>query len=169
MKILMLLDLQNDFLKQDGRLPVHAHYSEKIIDYLNNQIDYSEFDEVISVENSFSKYDVIGNLFRKWSAIKGTRGQRFDDRLKVKPDKRFYKSFPNALSNKELKHYLMDRRPDGIYVAGVFTHQCVLSTIKGLLKITADIILIPEACGAGTDQDHRKGIEKIRQLGIKIG
>ncbi len=167
MKILLLLDLQNDFLKQDGRLPIHADYSQKIIDYLNTRLNYSDFDEVISVENSFSKYDVFGNIFRNWSAIKGSRGQKLDDRLNIKPDKVFFKSFPNALSNKQLKQYLVDNRPDGIYVAGVFTHQCVLSTIKGLLKITKDITLIPEACGANTEQNHRKGIEKIKKLGIK--
>lgn len=168
MKILLLLDLQNDFLRQEGRLPVQFLYSKKIIDYLNNRVKSSDFDEVISVENNFSKYDIVGNFFRKCSAIKGSSGQQFDDRLKIQPDRTFYKSLPNALSNKELKQHLRDMCPDSIYVAGVFTHQCVLSTIKGLLKITKDITLISEACGANTEQNHHKGIEKIKQLGIKI-
>ncbi len=43
------------FLKKDGRLPIHADYSQKIIDNLNTRLNYSDFDigSFLLVEKDF--------------------------------------------------------------------------------------------------------------------
>jgi len=51
-----------------------------------------------------------------------------------------------------------------VVVAGVLTDQCVSSTVRGLADESFSVILVEDACAAGTDAIHTAELATLNLL-----
>ena len=59
------------------------------------------------------------------------------------------------LSNMGIKHVIM---------AGIFTDQCVSSTVRSLADESFNVVIVEDCCAAGTDELHYKELEIINMI-----
>lgn len=162
----LILDIQNDFMAKDGKLPISPIQSRDIINKINmllSILTQSEV-EVVYIGNEFKKSDTIANWFRNNAAIKGTDGAKLDSNLNIINNNYFSKSSPDAFSNKSFDQYLREQKISKLIIAGVFADQCVLSTVKGGLNRKYEVYVISDAIGAKNDSDIEKAIKAYKKL-----
>jgi nicotinamidase-related amidase len=51
-----------------------------------------------------------------------------------------------------------------VICAGIFTDQCVSSTVRSLADESYQVIVLEDCCAAATDQLHRKELEIINMI-----
>lgn len=167
---LLVMDMQRDFLRSDGRMPVDRNQVEPLIEAVNTLIDEHEekvFD-VLFVANAFSPYDVIGNLFRNFAAVAATERAALDSRIRFEKPNIFFKRQPDAFTNPKLDEYLRANKLDHLVITGVFADQCVAATSQGAINRNYKVTLIKEAV-ASIDNDARdKALKKLKEKGATV-
>jgi len=68
---LLLIDLQIDFLADNGRMPVGGANAERVISVANRLVELFEERRwpIIVIFNQFKQSDFLGNFFRRYAAI----------------------------------------------------------------------------------------------------
>jgi nicotinamidase-related amidase len=131
---LLVLDIQRDFLRADGRLPVDQRRAPALIESVNAVIAAAESAGVlvVDIENAFPMFSVA-NIFRRFSAIKGSAGALPDERVR-RGGVSLPKWSSNAFGNPELKSLLDSRGIRNLIVAGVHANGCVRATVNSALR-----------------------------------
>jgi nicotinamidase-related amidase len=80
---LLLIDFQDDFLSDSGRMPVARNQVSAVIAAANAAIDQSQVagDLILKIGNEFRPSDVVGNAVRHHAAIAGSPGSKWDPRV----------------------------------------------------------------------------------------
>jgi nicotinamidase-related amidase len=79
----MILDIQNDYFSDRARMPVAKHQIKTTLKSINNLIKSAEKSNVsiLYIRNEFERTQLISNLLRKFTALKGSVGAELDERL----------------------------------------------------------------------------------------
>ena len=168
---LILIDLQRDFLREDGAKPIANSHVAPVIQTANDASDHARGQAmaVVWVGNAFSKNDLIGNWARDNAAVEGTRGAEFDHRVvRAKLEPTFEKSQPDAFSNEALDWYLREQNVGHIYITGVHADQGVLMTVKGARNRGYTVSVIREGLGAESNEDLKDVVEAYRGVGADV-
>jgi nicotinamidase-related amidase len=51
-----------------------------------------------------------------------------------------------------------------VVCAGIFTDQCVSSTVRSLADESFSVVVVEDCCAAGTEELHRKELEIIHMI-----
>jgi len=167
---LLILDMQNDFLKPDGKLPIDRGQAPKILEAINRLLTYlpGKGIEVVYIGNEFSKSDTVANWFRNKAALQGTEGAELTEDLTLVNNSYFAKNQPDAFSNHAFDQYLRKKKVTKLLIAGVFADQCILSTVKGALQRKYGVYVIADAIGAKTDRDLDKALQKFNSMDVQV-
>ena len=148
-KALVVIDMQPDFYPSDK---VISNCRKQIKDAIKKSID------IIFVE-----YKSFGpTLTDLKEPIKKAKYGRVSTRTKTRMDGSL--QVKNIVS--KLRH-----KVDSLVCCGIFTDQCVYSTVKGLNKRlpTARIEVVAKACASDFPSYHIKGLANMRKLpNVKI-
>ncbi|MCP4676327.1 MAG: cysteine hydrolase [Deltaproteobacteria bacterium] len=167
---LLLMDMQVDLVDKDGRLPVDQGQVPAMLAATNGLLARAQERgvEPIYVINTFSKWDVIGNLFRNQAVIAGSKGARLDPRLKVVSKALFAKDMPDAFTNLEFDEHLRKRQINHIVMAGVFADQCVRATAIGALNRGYKVTVLKEAVAAASTEDRDQAYRDLEEDGATV-
>jgi nicotinamidase/pyrazinamidase len=173
MKVLFIVDVQNDFLP-GGSLP--APRGNKIIDKINRIMD--QFDLVLA---SRDWHPEDSKHFERWPphCIRNTRGAAYPDELDAgKIEKDFLKGTGNMddgysafeATTEDLDDYLRKRNITELYLAGLTTEYCVKSTALDALQKGYKTYVIANATAGVEAQpgDEQKAIREMDTAGVKI-
>ncbi len=169
-KALVVMDMQQDFVSPQARLPIASSQVPSVIDAVNRAAQTFDQSErpVIYVANAFDPDDTIANWFRNDAALAGTSGAELDSRVDVRSTDLYYKSEPDAFSNTDLDQALRERHIGHLVFVGVFADQCLYWSARGALNRGYQVTVIAEGVGAATDGDRRDALEDLRALGVQI-
>jgi nicotinamidase-related amidase len=78
------------------------------------------------------------------------------------------KTTDSAVTGTTLRLLLANLRVRHVVVAGVFTDQCVSSTVRSLADESFDVVLVDDACAAATDELHRAELTIINNLYCQV-
>src|SRR5579864_8527350 len=109
---LLVLDLQRDFLEDDGRMRIARAQVEPLLAATNATIDAAAASgvPVIYIVNRYPRSHRLLNFFRGGAAVEGTRGAELDPRVHVAPGAAVVAKWSNdAFSNPELGALLEQR------------------------------------------------------------
>lgn len=148
MKALLIVDVQNDFVK-GGTLAVEN--AEEVVPVINKLID--KFDLVLATQDWHPDESVH---FDKWPAhcVAGTYGAELHPDLhKEKIDQSFLKGTGNKddgysafeAINVDLASYLRDKEVSKLYACGIALEFCVKSSALDALKEGFKVFLIRDA------------------------
>lgn len=170
-KVLLVLDMQRDFVLPDGAYPIDSLQSKDLIVYIESRVkEYQKTQsEVVYVNNEFSPGDLIGNWFRNSSAIQGTPGAELVPTLQSPQNVIYTKSSPDAFSNEKFDQYLRDLQVTDIEIVGVYADQCVSSTIRGGQARGYQFHVNPAGLGASNRETLSESVKTMGEMGVQVG
>jgi nicotinamidase-related amidase len=74
------------------------------------------------------------------------------------------KTTDSALTGTNLRLVLHNVGIKNVIMAGIFTDQCVSSTVRSLADESYNVIVLEDCCAAGTDELHDKELEIINNI-----
>ena len=74
------------------------------------------------------------------------------------------KTTDSALTGTSLRLMLHNIGITDVIVAGIFTDQCVSSTVRSLCDESFSVVVVHDACAAATDELHRHELEIINMI-----
>jgi biuret amidohydrolase len=74
------------------------------------------------------------------------------------------KTTDSALTGTNLRLILSNMGIQHVVVAGIFTDQCVSSTVRSLADESFNVIVVEDCCAAATDELHRHELEIINMI-----
>jgi nicotinamidase-related amidase len=74
------------------------------------------------------------------------------------------KTTDSALTGTNLRLMLANMGIRNVIVTGIYTDQCVSSTVRSLADESFNVIVVEDCCAAGTDDLHRNELEIINMI-----
>jgi biuret amidohydrolase len=74
------------------------------------------------------------------------------------------KTTDSALTGTNLRLILHNLGIKTVVCAGIFTDQCVSSSVRSLADESYQVIVLEDCCAAATDELHRKELEIINMI-----
>jgi nicotinamidase-related amidase len=167
-----MIDLQRDFLEQDGgRMPVDSHGAAAVINVANQVLAKRLLPEAlpILVQNEFPISDRLGNFFRHDAAIAGSPGAALDSRIRISGSQEVIKKCrPSAFTNAALESMLRERGVRDLYILGVFAEGCVRATACDAVARGYTVRVIEDAVATNSELKKRFGLWAMRRAGATL-
>lgn len=74
------------------------------------------------------------------------------------------KTTDSALTGTNLRLILHNLGVKNVICVGIFTDQCVSSTVRSLTDESFNVVVVEDCCAAGSDELHRKELEIINMI-----
>ncbi|MCP4995648.1 MAG: cysteine hydrolase [Gammaproteobacteria bacterium] len=74
------------------------------------------------------------------------------------------KTTDSALTGTNLRLILQNMGVKNVVMTGIFTDQCVSSTVRSLADESFNVVVVEDCCAAGTDALHRQELEIINMI-----
>ena len=74
------------------------------------------------------------------------------------------KTTDSALTGTNLRLVLNNMGIKNVVLTGIFTDQCISSTVRSLADESFNVILVEDCCAAGTDELHQKELEILNMI-----
>nr|MCU0936887.1 cysteine hydrolase [Gammaproteobacteria bacterium] len=74
------------------------------------------------------------------------------------------KTTDSAVTGTNLRLILSNMGIRNVVMTGIFTDQCVSSTVRSLADESFNVIVVEDCCAAGTDALHRQELEIINMI-----
>ena len=74
----------------------------------------------------------------------------------------------SALTGSNLRLLLHNLGIRNVVCCGVFTDQCVSSTVRSLADESYNVIVVEDCCAAGSDELHDKELEIINMIYCQV-
>lgn len=74
------------------------------------------------------------------------------------------KTTDSALTGTNLRIILRNMEIKNVIVAGIFTDQCISSTVRSLADESFNVVVVEDCCAAATDELHRRELEIINMI-----
>jgi len=74
------------------------------------------------------------------------------------------KTTDSALTGTNLRLILHNMGIKNVIVAGIFTDQCISSTVRSLADESFNVVVVEDCCAAATDELHRRELEIINMI-----
>jgi nicotinamidase-related amidase len=74
------------------------------------------------------------------------------------------KTTDSALTGTNLRLVLHNMGIRNVVMTGIFTDQCVSSTVRSLADESFNVIVVEDGCAAGTEELHRRELEVINMI-----
>ncbi len=166
---LLILDMQEDFLGEDARLPIAKEQIPAITAVVNGLIDEFEREgrPIIYVRSEFPKR-AIGNRIRHHAAIEGTPGAKIFGKIRISGSAIFSKKEPDAFSNQGFEQYLIANQINELVITGVYADQCVLYTALGALNRQYHVKFVRNGVGSNSGKAVNRACETVKEKGAEV-
>ena len=170
MKALLLIDLQIDFLSENGRLPVGAANAGRVISVANSMVALFEEQHwpIVVVSNQFKVSDVIGNFFRRYAAVEGSEGGKMDPRVLVHEARYFSKSKSSAFTTPDFCEYLKTAGIGQVVICGVYAEGCVRATAFDAKRAKLDTVVLSDGISSNRKSKYMWALSHMRKRGIQV-
>ena len=74
------------------------------------------------------------------------------------------KTTDSALTGTNLRLLLRNLGIQHVVVCGIFTDQCISSTVRSLADESFDVVVVEDGCAAGTEELHERELEIINMI-----
>jgi nicotinamidase/pyrazinamidase len=166
---LLVLDMQEDFLGANAKMPIDRDQIPGITEVVNGLVDQFERDgqPIIYVKSEFPRL-AIGNRIRHYAAIEGSPGTKIFGKIKISGSVIVSKKEPDAFSNPEFERYLASHKINRLVITGVYADQCVLYTTLGALNRQYQVVFVKNGVGSGSQGAVNRACETVKQRGGEV-
>jgi nicotinamidase-related amidase len=166
----MLLDFQNDFLADRGRMPIARSHAQSAVAAANAALTEARAAGIVifAVGNAFRRRDWLSNAFRRNAALDGSWGAQWDTRVPIDGLPYFRKWTSDAFANPELELWLRAKGVSDLTIAGLFAKACVMATARSALARGFSVRVLAEASGCSSDASRASALAQLARAGVAI-
>ena len=124
-------------------------------------------DAVIAIGNAFRRGDLM-NVFRRFAAVAGSDGARWDERVATNGAPYFAKWRGSAFCNAGLAAWLETLGVRTLALAGVYAGACISATALDGLARGYRIAVLSDAVADRSDAARQRALERLRRAGAAI-
>jgi nicotinamidase-related amidase len=168
--VLLLLDMQRDYLEANGHSPVPEEQAEPLIRNANALVAAMRAQEwpVLYAFNEFNPFEFPGNIMRKYAAMRFERGSAFDPRVNTASGVYFAKGDWSVFANPQFASHLKIIQCGRIVIGGLRASQSVAATAKDALKRGYSVAVISDAVADSSEQQRDATLQQLKQAGAQI-
>ena len=178
---LLVIDIQNTYLETPDD-PEEAARWQPFLDRMRqtvipNTASLIDFSREQGIEVIFARIACLKNDGRDRSLSQKKPGfnylllpkdeapsQLVDELQPVGDEITVLKTTDSALTGTNLRLILRNMEITDVIVAGIFTDQCVSSTVRSLADESFNVLVVEDCCAAATDSLHRHELEIINMI-----
>ena len=169
MEALLVIDMINDFLKEDGALVCGD--ARKIVPFVRRKIEefHRQGQLVVFICDAHREDDLEFRVFPRHS-VKGTEGSRIISELPVGPgDPIVEKTRYSAFYNSTLEKTLLEHQIDRVNVVGVCTSICIMDTVGDLRNRDYPVVVYRDGVADFDPEAHLFSLRRMeRTYGAKV-
>ncbi len=170
MKALLVIDMLNDFIREDGKL-TNGKPGLEIVPYIKNKIkEYRDKNyKIIYICDNHEEDDLEFKMFPK-HCVKGSEGSAIIKELSpLVDDKIILKRRYSAFFGTELDLYLRENKINEIGIVGVCTNICVLYTTADARNLSYEVSVYKKGVASFDEAAHKFALKEIEStLGAKV-
>ena len=166
-KALLVIDAQEDFIgEQRNKKKFNYEDVDELVKNINDKITIykKNKDEVIYIANVLPS-NFLNKKFFPYG-ITGSKGARFDKRIKIVSENYFEKQVGNAFKNNNLVKFIKENQISEVELIGVDGTHCVFKTAKGAMDIGLKVTILSDSVGTINPEKFIKLNEKLKTLGV---
>ena len=178
---LLVIDIQNTYLEPDDD-PKEAARWNPFLSRMNNIVipntaDMVEWARANEIEVIFARIACLKNDGRDRSLSqkkpgfnyllmpKDSEESQIVKELSPQEDEiSIIKTTDSALTGTNLRLTLHNMGITSVIVTGIFTDQCVSSTVRSLADESFDVLVLEDCCAAATDEIHHQELKIINMI-----
>lgn len=163
-KALIVIDIQNEFAKHIFNIKTVIKNTKKLIAYFKNKKWPVIYIQDFHTDKNDPEFKKFGS-----HAMKGTKGAEYVKELKPsKKDILIRKKRLSAFFGTNLDKILKQKKIKEIYLVGIFTEYCVLSTaIDGFMR-DYKVFVINDAAGTFNFKSHQAALKIMSDNSAEI-
>ena len=169
-KALLVIDMLNDFIKEDGALYCGKASQDIVLNILDKISQFRrEGSPVIFIMDSHNPEDVEFNLFPR-HCVQESSGAQLISELKIeKGDLVVAKASFDGMFNTNLEYILRQKKIEEVYLTGVCTSICIMETAGSLAKHNYRIFIFKDSVADFDQEAHNFALKRMSSLyGAKI-
>ena len=166
----LAIDLQRDFLEDDGKMPIARGQVAPLIAAANKVIAAAAARgaNVVYIGNEFPRSQWLLNLFRWNAAVSGSPGAKMDPRVELASSTYFPKAEGDAFSNRALGAFLRAASVTDVILLGVYAGACVTATARTAMREGYRVTLVREGIGAASDRARERALSRLGRAGARV-
>ena len=122
---------------------------------------------MIAIGNEFRRSD-WANLFRRFAALAGSDGARWDERVVVDGAPYFRKWRGSAFCNPALLDCLRGLGVEDLAIAGLYASACVTATARDALGWGFRVTVLSDAVADRSDGARARALKRLERAGAAI-
>lgn len=168
--VIVLMDMQRDYLQPNGRLPIAKSQIEPVIKTANELIDAAREHAigVVYVRNWYSQFGFIGDLERNYSTIRYWPGAEFDPKIDDTAGVYFNKIYPDAFSVPQFGAHLEAVNCGHLVIAGVHADSSVVATARAAIARGYKVTVISDGIGDDSAAAREDALHELKEAGAQI-
>ena len=165
---LLIIDLQNDFTLDEGKVPACTSQIQDVINKINEMIksrnEKGELTALITTHWS----NPLMKLLTKNSVKPGSFGAEVDARLSKQITNHFIKTNKNIFTSKELNTWLKENDVKELIFSGLALEHCIKTSVKAAISKDYRVSLLSEGLASYKCDQRKKSLLKLKYLGAKL-
>jgi len=185
---LLVIDIQNTYLERPERsslspeeqarfdlwTPFHERMRKSVIPGTRKMLDFARHRGIeclfarIACHTNDGRDRSLSQKMPGWNNLllpKNEQASQIVPELQPVADEiTVTKTTDSALTGTNLRLILHNLGVKTVICAGIFTDQCVSSTVRSLADESYQVIVLEDCCAAATDELHRKELEIINMI-----
>lgn len=167
-RVLVVLDLQNDFTQAQGKVPACVAEVDRVFAPINALIAaWQAAGQPVLVVRP-----LWGSRLMRWltrgSVALGSWGADLDDRLLPGSATQLLKPGKSAFSSAEWVAYLDRTQATELVLCGLAAEHCVAATTKDALRRGLRVVLVGDAIAAYRSQGAQRALAALRSRGARL-
>jgi nicotinamidase-related amidase len=167
---LILIDFQNDFLNEHGKMPVARAQAAPALAAAASAVAGARRRGhlIIAVGNEFRPNDWFMNLLRRRAAIAGSIGAAWCESLPLEGIAYFPKWAGSAFINPDFEGCLQSHQITSLTLAGVFARFCVAATARDAVARGYAVDLLAPAIACASDATRKRALARLARRGARV-
>ena len=178
---LLVIDIQNTYLEPDDDpneavrwVPFHTRMNNVVIPKTVEMVQWARVNEIEVIFARIACLKEDGrdrSLSQKKPGFnyllmpKNSEESQIVEELSPQRDEIcIIKTTDSALTGTNLRLVLHNMGIKTVIVAGIFTDQCVSSTVRSLADESFDVLVVEDCCAAATDEIHHQELKIINMI-----
>jgi len=108
------------------------------------------------------------NLLRRYAAVAGSPGARWDSRVPLDGAAYFPKWAGSAFCNSDLEPWLREHGVGALVLAGLMARACVTATAKDALRRGFKVMLLEPAIACASDASRARALARLERKGAAM-
>jgi nicotinamidase-related amidase len=166
--VLLVVDVMNDFVHPDGAGPIPEELSPGLLTRTHKLVEHADSvsAKVFFIADTHEEdEDCFRLMGMKKHAIRGSWGWQPPDVLSaLKSVETIEKKNFSAFHMTNLFERLQQLRPDAVYLAGVYTDVCVMTTCIDAHQYGFPVRLVTDCTESLTTERKERGLASVAQL-----